>query len=132
MLAPALEGRTDVVKLILGIIAAPILWGVVSVPINLALAGFYGEAASTPPFPTSYLLIALLLSVGYGLFSGYGAAWIAGTSDRKLGLGAGIALLLVGLGVQLSAWDVLPVWWHLVFLGMLVPVCMYGASLRGR
>ena len=117
-------------RLILGIIAAPILWGVISVPINLGLAGLYGDAAAEPPFPISYLMIALLLSAGYGVFSGYGAAWIAGTNERRLGLGAGIALLIVGLGVQISAWDVLPVWWHVVFLTMLIPVCMLGASLR--
>ena len=117
-------------RLILGIIAAPVLWGVISVPINLGLATLYGDAAAAPPFPTSYLVIALVLSVGYGLFSGYGAAWIAGTNERKLGLGAGIALLIVGLGVQISTWDAIPVWWHVIFLAMLVPVCMYGASLR--
>lgn len=124
------DGSRKTGRLVLGIIAAPLLWGLVSVPINLALAGFYGEAASAPPFPTSYLVVALLLSVGYGLFSGYGAAWIAGTSELRLGLGAGIALLAVGLAVQLSAWEVLPVWWHLIFLGMLIPVCMTGARLR--
>ena len=117
-------------RLILGIIAAPVLWGVISIPINLGLAAFYGEGAAAPPYPTSYLIIALVLSAGYGLFSGYGAAWIAGTSERKLSVGAGIALLIVGLGVQISAWDAIPVWWHVIFLAMLVPVCMYGASLR--
>ncbi len=117
-------------RLILGIVAAPVLWGLISVPINLGLASFYGEAAAAPPFPTSYLVIALLLSVGYGLFSGYGAAWIAGTNDLKLSLGAGVALLLVGLGVQLSAWEAIPLWWHLIFLAMLIPVCAVGASLR--
>lgn len=125
-----MEGRKSMGRLILGIIAAPVLWGVISVPINLGLAGFYGEAAAAPPFPTSYLVIALILSVGYGLISGYGAAWIAGTNERRLSIGAGIALLVVGLGVQISVWDVIPLWWHVVFLAMLVPVCMFGASLR--
>ncbi|TNF84863.1 MAG: hypothetical protein EP301_10735 [Gammaproteobacteria bacterium] len=118
------------VRLILGIIAAPVLWGVISVPINLGLASLYGDTAAAPPFPTSYLVIALVLSVGYGLFAGYGAAWIAGTNERKLSLGAGIALLIFGLGVQIGNWDAIPIWWHIIFLAMLVPVCMYGASLR--
>lgn len=117
------------VRLILGIVAAPILWGIISIPINLGLASLYGAAAA-PPYPESYLISALILSVGYALFSGYGAAIVAGTGERKLGLGAGIALLIVGLGVQISAWDSLPVWWHLIFLAMLVPVCTYGAGLR--
>lgn len=108
-------------RLILGIIAAPILWGLISVPVNLVLAAIYGEAAA-PPYPTPYLIIALILSVGYGLFSGYGAAWVAGTGERKLGIGAGIALLIVGLGVQISAWDAIPLWWHIIFLAMLIPV----------
>lgn len=40
----------------------------------------------------------------------------------------GIALLIVCYG--LFSRHVIPIWWHIIFLAMLVPVCMYGASLR--
>ena len=41
-----------------------------------------------------------------------------------------LALLAVGVPVQVSAWETLPVWYHLVFLAALVPFSVVGAWLR--
>ena len=119
------------IRLITAIIAAPILWGLLMLPVSMVVAGFFGDAIQSPPYPTSYLLLSIGLSCLYSLFAGYGAAWIAGTSEIRLGLGAGIALLIVGLGVQLSAWDTIPIWYHLIFLALLIPLCILGSRLRG-
>ena len=72
-------------RLILAIIAAPLVWGLVMLPCNLLLLSMYPEAAQTPPYPTSYLLLALILSCGYSLFAGFSAAWIARSSELKVG-----------------------------------------------
>ena len=44
-----------------------------------------------------------------------------------------LAVLLVatGVGVQASVWTLMPVWYHLAFLGLLVPGCLLGARLKG-
>ena len=124
-------------RLILGILVAPVLWGMLSIPVSLLLAGFYGEAVSLPPYPISYLVISLALSFGYSTFAGWGAAWIAGIGLPEgaprppVGFPAGLALLVVGVLVQAGVWDTIPIWWHAVFLTMLLPMCMLGARLRG-
>lgn len=121
-------------RVILGVLAAPVLWGLLSVPVNLLLGHLYGEAIAAPPYPTTYLLASLVLSFGYSLFAGWGAARIAGgaaAGTMPLGLGAGVALLAVGIAVQISVWDTIPIWWHLIFLAMLIPMCLAGARLAG-
>jgi len=123
-------------RLIAGILAAPVLWGMLSVPVNLLLATLYGEAANAPPFPASFLLVSLVLSFAYSAFAGWGAAWIAGlgrnqeASATRLGLLAGAALLVVGIAVQASVWETIPLWWHIAFLVMLIPMCLAGVRLR--
>jgi hypothetical protein len=39
-------------------------------------------------------------------------------------------LLLMGIGFEVSAWQLTPVWYHLVFLVLLVPAVLYGGRLR--
>lgn len=41
---------------------------------------------------------------------------------------AGVQLAL-GIGIEASAWSLTPVWYHVVFLGLLVPATVYGATL---
>lgn len=43
----------------------------------------------------------------------------------------GVLLLVVGIVVQASYWNVLPVWWHLCFLVSILPFTLLGARLRG-
>lgn len=85
----------------------------VSVPANLLLGEAYGDSLLTPPLPTDYLIVSLLLSFGYSLFAGWGAvrACRIGHPDpvhaTRLGLAAGGALLVVGVAVQSGFWETL-------------------------
>ena len=82
-------------RLFLAMVTAPVLWGLVSVPANLLLGEAYGDSLLTPPLPTDYLIVSLLLSFGYSLFAGWGAvrACRIGHPDpvhaTRLGLAAG-------------------------------------------
>jgi len=42
-----------------------------------------------------------------------------------------VLLLATGVGVQASVWILMPVWYHLGFLGLLVPGCLLRARLKG-
>ena len=39
-------------------------------------------------------------------------------------------MLAVGIGVQAGSWNLMPVWYHLTFLALLVPGALIGAKLR--
>jgi hypothetical protein len=73
-------------RLIIAALLAPVFWGVLQFPGNLALLTLY-PAAAQPPFdaPMSYLLLALGFSFAYGTFAGFFSAWVAGGDPRRAG-----------------------------------------------
>ena len=70
-----------------------------------------------------------MLSVIFSVASGYIAAVLAKENSRAPMI-LGIILLLVGIGVQASVWSLLPVWYHLIFLILLVPATIFGGKMR--
>ncbi|NJN53145.1 MAG: hypothetical protein HC809_16695, partial [Gammaproteobacteria bacterium] len=115
---------------VIAVIMAPIVWGVVMLPGNMLLLVLFPGADVEPR--VGYLVAALVGSVIYSLIAGVTTAFIIGRNAKLHGIWAGIALLAVGVMVQVQAWDVLPLWYHLVFLTLLVPACVAGAVWAGR
>ena len=80
-------------------------------------------------FDQTVPLIELIgLSVVASLVSGALCALIAKKTSRGPGLALALALLGTGIAVQASAWKFEPVWYHLTFLVLLVPITLLGAS----
>jgi hypothetical protein len=76
-------------------------------------------------------LIALLIgSIILSLLAGYVAAMIS--RSRSYGPIAILAAVLLAVGIffQSQYWQLMPLWYHLTFLGLLLPVCFLGARLR--
>jgi hypothetical protein len=83
-----------------------------------------------PVTHTGALLGYIAFSVVLSVLAGYTAAALAsGNRMRAVGIVAGV-LLLMGIGFEASAWQLTPVWYHLVFLVLLVPAVLYGGRLR--
>ena len=78
---------------------------------------------------TMPLVGAIVLSVVASLVGGALCALIARRASRGPGLTLGLALLGTGIAVQASVWNLEPVWFHLVFLVLLVPMTLVGASI---
>lgn len=72
-------------------------------------------------------LTAILLLSAVASFA---AGWITVVIGRQLKTVWIMAslLLITGIGVQLSSWELLPVWYHLSFLALLVPVSVFGGK----
>ncbi|MCW5874766.1 MAG: hypothetical protein KIS88_09005 [Anaerolineales bacterium] len=51
------------------------------------------------------------------------------SASATLPLILGVVLLLVGIAVQRQYWKLMPLWYHLLFLALLVPTTLFGASL---
>ena len=115
---------------VMAVIVAPIVWGLVMFPGNLLLAALFPGADASPT--TDYLLAALLGTVVYSLVAGAATARVAGTRPLAHGVCGGLALLGVGVFVELQYWDVLPLWYHLSFLLLLIPACVAGAWWQAR
>jgi hypothetical protein len=80
---------------------------------------------STPP-----LLVLVASSIIASLVAGFVVASITRSAATAAVLILGLLLLATGIFVELRYWQLMPVWYHVVFLVLLVPVCIVGARLR--
>ena len=131
------------VRIILGVIAGFVVWSIVWIGSDQVLItlskSWYGahqfefEKAmfNQTPFAPDNTILALNIvrSIIISLMSGFLAAFIA-NENKKAPLILGFLLLLFGLLVQIMAWTYLPVWYHVVFLALLVPVTIIGGQLK--
>ena len=92
---------------------------------------FMKAIANKEPFPadSTILLIHLVLSVIVSFISGYIVALVAGENKRST-LWLGIVLLIVGILVEAAYWNYIPIWYHLLFLILLIPMTIAGGKLR--
>lgn len=75
------------------------------------------------------IIIDLVRSAIASILAGFLAAVIA-RENRRSPLILGILLLVVGIAVQVSVWNVFPIWFHLIFLAMLIPMTILGGRLK--
>ena len=77
------------------------------------------------------LVLVLVLSVICSMVGGFVTGRIA-TDPGRSGKILGIVLLAVGIMVQMSAWQQMPLWYHIPFLALLFPVAKIGAAGGGN
>lgn len=121
-------------RAILAIIAGYILWTALWFAGNLTIFAEAAEIAGNGERydQTGPLVGILILSVVCSTAAGLTASLIAGRRPRAriAALILGLLLLLTGIGVQLGVWELMPVWYHLTFLVLLLPVTFAASLLR--
>jgi len=118
-------------RAILGVIAGYAMWTVLWLAgNNLIFAGAAETVAGGRSLVDLRSLIGILiLSAVCSLAAGAVTAAIARPKARVSVLVMAVLLVMTGIGVQASVWNLMPVWYHLAFLVLIVPVCMLGARL---
>jgi len=130
------------IRIILGVLVGFIVWSILWVGSDQVLVftlgwyrdhqlGFQKAMFNGDEFQpsTTVLIMNLVRSVIVSLISGYLAAVVAGENKRGP-LILGVILLLFGIIVEAIAWRYLPIWYHLLFLFLLIPVTIAGGKLR--
>lgn len=130
------------VRIILGIIVGYIVWTVLwlgSDAIFSAISSDWSTKSlefrtavekNIPYTPDSMILIVLLVqSVIVTIISGFAAALVA-RENIKSTIGLGLLLFISGIFVQLMHWNYMPLWYHIPFLLMLIPMTILGGKLR--
>jgi hypothetical protein len=118
-------------RTILAIAAGFVIWFAVATvgnfAIRLLLPG-YAEVEKAMNFSLAMLLARLVLGAAASIAAG--AAFAAVTPSARLARYV-FALLLLALfvPVHVSLWDKFPIWYHIIFLGSLVPLVMLGTKL---
>ena len=132
-------------RIILGIVAGFILWSILWLGSDSLYAlispGWYGRYMNdfhqavdkNQPFTaqTSILLVSLVTSFVCSLASGLAAVTISRELSRTT-LILGILLFLAGLVAEGAFRNYLPVWYHLTFLILLIPMTIAGGKLKMR
>jgi xanthine/uracil permease len=100
----------------------------------------YAAAAPDLAYDGAMKAARLALGAGATLAAGLAASAVAGVLGRRLrasvapgvtGLWTGLALLAAFVPVHVGLWARFPVWYHLAFLGSLVPLAVIGARRTG-
>ena len=130
-------------RIILGVIAGFIAWSILWVGSDQLLIlfspGWYGDhqdgfqAALVNGTPFTADNTILLMHLGraaiISIMAGFIAALVAG-ENRRTPLALGVLLLLFGIGVQAMAWNYIPIWYHVIFLGLLLPLTILGGRMK--
>lgn len=117
--------------ILLGFVAWTVLWLGGNFVLLKLFPGAFPEAGEFQVSERKALLSALGLSVVCSLVAGSVAARQAGRGAAAVGVLGGI-LLAVGAAVEIANWKVMPLWYHLVFLALLVPATLLGGIFAPR
>jgi len=120
-------------RAVIGVIVGYAIWTAIWLGGNAVLLPEAADvvAAGEPFTETGPLAIAVGLSVVCSLVAGLAAAVIAKAKARGAAVGLAVLLLGTGIAVQAGAWDLMPVWYHVTFLVLLVPVTLLGGRIAG-
>lgn len=116
------------------VIAGAVVWAVLWLGMNGVLPSVLpevyvpGERLDHVPM----LLFLIVYSVGLSVLAGYVTALVRGAEPMgAVKVLAGLQLTF-GVIAEVTSWSLLPVWYHLVFLALIVPATLYGGRLRAE
>jgi hypothetical protein len=114
----------------MGVVAGYLVWTALWLVGN---AVFFQSAsdviAAGQPFTAVGPLVALIgLSVACSIGAGRLAAAVAKARGRIAVITLAALLLVTGVIVQRSVWALMPAWYHLLFLGLIVPASLLGSG----
>jgi len=118
-------------RAILAVVAGLVVWMVVATLLNFGLrAGLAGYTVAEPTmtFTLSMKIARLILGALASLAAGAAAGLIAPSKTGPRWVLGGIILALF-IPVHIQLWAKFPLWYHMAFLGTLVPLVALGAAL---
>jgi hypothetical protein len=121
-------------RAVAGVIVGYLLWTALWLGGNALWFGAAGEIvkAGRPYAAVGPLLWLIVLSVVCSLAAGIAAALISRARARGAVLVMAVLLLGTGVAVQVGIGSLMPVWYHLAFLALIVPMAVLGARLGRR
>lgn len=79
---------------------------------------------------TGVLVAFVVYSAVISVAAGYTCAAVKGLTPMGTVWTFAVIQLVVGIGVEASYWDMMPSWYHLAFLALIVPATVWGGRLR--
>ena len=130
------------VRIILGIIVGFVVWSVLWVGSDAVMsvissdwgktsADFRAAVENKMPYALSATVMITLLIKSFivSIISGFVTALIA-RENVKSTFVLGVLLLIFGVFVQMAHWNYMPLWYHIPFLVLLIPMTILGGRLK--
>ena len=121
-------------RIVGAIIAGNLVWTLLWLALNVVLRmqGFLPADPAAPVLRADALVIMLAASVLFSVVAGWITSAIAAAHGYAPALVLAVIQLLLGIFFQSQAWHLMPLWYHLPFLLLIVPATLLGARLRLR
>jgi hypothetical protein len=121
-------------RAILAVIAGAAVWAALWVGgTQAAQAAFPSALPKGQPITSVVALVGLILySLPLSVLAGYLTATVMGKNPMPVVWALAVLQLIFGIIAETSAWSLAPVWYHLVFLALVIPATIYGGKLRVR
>jgi hypothetical protein len=123
-----LMGR-QILAVVAGFVAWTIIWLAAGQIVAAVVPDAFAEDGLTV-VSSGVLVLFLVVAAVACVVSGWLTALVGRDRSRRAVMILALLLLVVGLGVELSTWGTAPAWYHLVFLGLLVPLTVGGGNLK--
>ena len=131
------------VRIVLGVIAGFLAWPIVWVGSEMVFSAIWPEwygahqLAFTAAIKnggqfsadTTILLMQIVCGSVVSVMSGFLAALIA-RENKRAPLIVGLLLLAFGLLKAVMSWPYVPIWYHVIFTALLLPMAMMGGKLK--
>ena len=123
-----------IVRIALAVAAGAVVWGV---SWNLGTHGLQRifPELLRPGLPVSHAGVLwglIAYSVALSAVAGCVTALVATPERRRTAVALLAAIqLALGIAAELSYWELMPTWYHLVFLALVAPVTLWGGSILG-
>ncbi len=120
------------VRSILAVLAGAVLWTALWIPFTLGMQAAFPQIIDPARYlgHVPVLVTYIVMSVVFSVAAGYLTARIARAQPVRHAFALGVLQLAIGIGFEVSYWAMLPVWYHLVFLALLLPGNVLGGALR--
>ena len=125
-------GKTG--RVVLAVFAGAAVWAVLWVGGGQAAqAAFPSVLPVGQPVTSTGALVGLIIySVVLSALAGYVTASVAARDAMPAVWALAVLQLAIGIAVETAGWNLTPVWYHAVFLALIVPATVYGGRLRVR
>lgn len=115
------------------VVAGVVLWGVLWNALSLGLMSLGMITAGEPITGVGLLLGLIAYSAALSVGAGWVAAAIKGDPDAMTAVKALAGTnLLIGIVTEVLYWELMPVWYHVVFLALVVPMTLQGGKLKAN
>lgn len=124
----------NVGRTVLAVLAGAAIWATLWIGgTQAAQAAFPNVLAAHQPVTHLGALLGLIAySLPLSMLAGYVTAALSPREPMRAVWILAVLQLALGIVAETSAWNLTPVWYHVVFLALVVPATVYGGTLRVR